>query len=262
MEGGRWEMNMSAESNGSYMTIEDLRKHEWSICWSGGKDSTATVILCHEYNIPIKEIIYVRMMYDENTPATIPVMTDFVDKAQKVFEGWGYKVRIEYGIETASNIAHKRFKRSKYPERNGKQYGVMGFMRGICKFTDVKQRTIRKLALSDYQMIGYAADETERLKLLDDKKQSIMVTLNISESEAFDICKRYNLLSPLYELGLGRDGCWFCPNAKTKEREMLRRDFPELIAEINKMIELCDYDINGLSAKNNWVKDFFKIDSN
>lgn len=239
-----------------YMSIEDLRKHEWSICWSGGKDSTATVILCHEYNIPIKEIIYIRMMYDENTPATIPVMTDFVDKAKNIFEGWGYKVRIEYGIETATDIAHKRFKRSKYPERNGKYYGVMGFMRGICKFTDVKQRTIRKIALSDYQMIGYASDEIERLKLLDDTKQSIMVTLNISESEAFDICKKYNLLSPLYELGLGRDGCWFCPNAKLKEREMLRKDFPELTTEIDKMIGLCDYDINGLSAKNNWVKDF------
>ena len=68
--------------------IEEMKQHEWSISWSGGKDSTATVILCHEYGIPIKEIIYVRMMYDEELPATLPVMTDFVDNAVKVFENW------------------------------------------------------------------------------------------------------------------------------------------------------------------------------
>ena len=39
------------------MNIEEMKQHEWSISWSGGKDSTATVILCHEYGIPIKERI-------------------------------------------------------------------------------------------------------------------------------------------------------------------------------------------------------------
>ena len=70
-----------------------MKQYEWSISWSGGKDSTATVILCHEYGIPIKEIIYVRMMYDEELPATLPVMTDSVDNAIKIFKSWGYKVR-------------------------------------------------------------------------------------------------------------------------------------------------------------------------
>ena len=47
------------------MNVEEMKNHEWSISWSGGKDSTATVILCHEYGIPIKEILYVKMMYGE-----------------------------------------------------------------------------------------------------------------------------------------------------------------------------------------------------
>lgn len=239
------------------MTIEEMRQHEWTISWSGGKDSTATIILCHEYEIPIKEIIYVRMMYDENTPATLPIMTEFVDRAKRIFEEWGYFVRIEHGIESAVEIANKKFKRSNCLDRNGKPYGVMGFMRGMCKFTDVKQRTLKKLALSGYQMIGYAVDETDRLKLLSETKQSIMVELNIMENETFDICRKYNLLSPFYDLGLSRDGCWFCPNAKEKEREMLRKDYPQLISEIDKMIELCDYDIKGLVARNNWVKDYY-----
>ena len=240
------------------MTIEEMREHEWTISWSGGKDSTATVILCHEYGIPIKEITYVRMMYDENTPATLPIMTEFVDRAKCIFEEWGYLVRIEYGIENAVEIANKKFKQSSCLERNGRPYGVMAFMRGMCKFTDVKQRTLSKLALSGYQMIGYAIDETDRLKLLSKTKQSIMVTLNIIENETFDICRKYNLLSPFYDLGLSRDGCWFCPNAKEEDRDMLRKKHPHLALEIDKMIELCDYDIKGLVARNNWVKDYFK----
>lgn len=239
------------------MPIEEMRQHEWTICWSGGKDSTATVILCHEYQVPIKEIVYVRMMYDDVTPATLPVMTNFVDSTKCVFEEWGYRVRIEYGIKTALENAQKRFKRSRHSERNGKPYGVMAFMRGMCTFTDVKQRTIGKLALSEYQMIGYASDETCRLKLLGDTKQSIMVTLGIKESDATDICKKYGLLSPLYELNVGRDGCWFCPNAKERERKMLRENYSELVSEIDKMIELCDYPIEGLCCRNNWVKDYF-----
>ena len=37
------------------MNIEEMKQHEWCISWSGGKDSTATVILSHEYGITIKE---------------------------------------------------------------------------------------------------------------------------------------------------------------------------------------------------------------
>ena len=50
------------------MSIDEMREHEWAVSWSGGKDSTATIILCHKYGIPIKRIVYVRMMYDEKTP--------------------------------------------------------------------------------------------------------------------------------------------------------------------------------------------------
>ena len=113
------------------MNIEEMKQHEWSISWSGGKDSTATVILCHEYGIPIKEIIYVRMMYDDTLPATLPVMTDFVDNAIKVFEGWGYNVKVVKSIKTAEQIVNTVYKRSKYPERNGKRYGISNFGRGF-----------------------------------------------------------------------------------------------------------------------------------
>ena len=96
------------------------------------------------------------------------------------------------------------------------------------------------------------------LTRLTDKKCSIMAQLGIKEQDTFDICRKYNLLSPLYDLGVKRDGCWFCPNACKKEREMLKAEHPELVRKVYDMIEMCDYDLYGIDKRNNWVADYFK----
>ena len=244
------------------MNIEEMKKHEWTISWSGGKDSTATVILCHEYRIPIKEIIYVRMMYDENLPATLPVMTDFVDNAINIFESWGYKVIIVKSIKTVKEIIESKYKRSMYEYKNGKPYGVTAFCRGFCNFTDVKKNTIKTVLNSEYEMIGYASDEVDRLHSLTDKKCSIMAELDIKEQDTFEICTNYNLLSPFYDLGFKRDGCWFCPNACKKQRQYIKEQFPQLAKKIYDMIEMCDYNIDALKSRNNWVADYFNNKEN
>lgn len=241
------------------MSIAEMREHEWIIAWSGGKDSTATIILCHLYRIPIKKIIYVRMMWDKDTPATLPVMTEFVDRAKEVFEGWGYPVEIIPSKKTAKELTEMVYYRSKYPQKNGKFYGITSFMRGFCKFTGIKQETIATLTSSnDYEMIGYASDEAERLSRLIDRKQSILVALGIKEQDTFPICSLYNLLSPLYELDIKRDGCWFCPNGAVRERALLKQSFPELVQEIRNMIEMCDYDLTPLASRNHWLQEYFK----
>jgi 3'-phosphoadenosine 5'-phosphosulfate sulfotransferase (PAPS reductase)/FAD synthetase len=242
------------------MSIEEMRKHEWVISWSGGKDSTVTIILCHKYGIPIKKIVYVRMMYNEDLPATLPVMVEFVDRAKEVFESWGYPVEIVKGVQTAQDFMNKVYFKSKYEYKNGNPYGVCAFCRGSCKFTGVKSATIKKCSSGavDYEMIGYASDEEERLIRLTDKKQSIMVTLGIKEADTFGLCTEYNLLSPLYGRGFGRDGCWFCPNAAKAERAYLVKNHPELIKEIVYMIEMCGYDVSTLSYRNHWVEDYYK----
>lgn len=243
------------------MTIEEMKQHEWIVSWSGGKDSTATIILMHEYNIPIKEIIYVRMMFNNELPATLPIMTNFVDASKKIFEDWGYKVSIVPSVRSAKDISEKVFYRSKYAEKNGKKYGLSNFMRGRCKMTGAKTDTIEKIlkekfSSETYEMIGYAADETKRLHRLTDHKCSIMVELGIKEAETFDICRKYNLLSPLYDLGITRDGCFFCPNAKKLERDYIHENYPELIDLIYELIEQMDYRCSKLPST--WIDDYVK----
>ena len=240
------------------MTIDEMRNHEWSVSSSGGKDSTATIILMHETNIPINEINYVRMMYDENLPATLPIMTDFVDKTKIIFEEWGYKVNIIPSVKTARDCIKKVYYKSKNAHKNGNCYGITAFMRGHCKMTGVKQQTLKKVGASEYEMIGYACDEVKRIHRLSEKKCSIMCELNVTESDAMKICEKYNMKSPLYDLGLTRDGCWFCPNAGKREREFLTQYYPELYEKIINMIEMTKYDLYSLKSRNTWLGEYFR----
>ena len=63
--------------------------------WSGGKDSTASIILAHEHNEPLDLIIFSEVMFDENISGELPEHIDFIkNKAIPVFESWGYEVKI------------------------------------------------------------------------------------------------------------------------------------------------------------------------
>lgn len=204
-----------------FMPLEEMREHEWDVSWSGGKDSTATIIKMREKGIPIRKITYVRMMWDENLPATLPVMTDFVDHAAEIIRGWGYDLQIIPSWQSAKEIAEKIIEHPKKEmRRKGHHGGIAQFLRGSCRFSGVKIETIKRNSIKDaWEMIGYCIDETSRIHRLGGKKQSILCTLGITEVECFDICEEYGLLSPLYALNTGRDGCWFCPNTSKRERE-------------------------------------------
>lgn len=51
---------------------------------------------------------------------------------------------------------------------------------------------------------------------------------------AYDLCKKYDLLSPIYDF-TKRGGCWFCPNARDSELRHLRNNHKGLWA---KLLEL------------------------
>lgn len=213
----------------------------------------------HENNIPIDSIVYVRMMFDDDTPATLPIMTDFVDGTIKRLNEWGYDVKVVKSKRTAFELSEKIYNRSKYKASNGAKYGISAFCRGACCFQAEKPKAINSVEKADYKMIGYAADETDRIVRLGGGKQSIMVALEINENETFDICRKYNMLSPLYDTGVGRDGCFFCPNAGKLERMLLKAEHPEMVKKIYEMIDkTCCQSVMRLKNRNNWIKDYLE----
>ena len=48
--------------------------------WSGGKDSTASIILAHIHHLPITEIVFCEVMFDKsrNISGEIPEHIDFI----------------------------------------------------------------------------------------------------------------------------------------------------------------------------------------
>ena len=94
---------------------------------------------------------------------------------------------------------------------------------------------------------------------MDGHKISLLAKYQYTEKMAYDLCKRYNLLSPQYEVAQ-RNGCWFCPNRTTQTMAEFKQQYPELWNELlelgktpnkvspcfkyNKTIEEVDKEIN------------------
>ena len=131
--------------------------------------------------------------------------------------------------------------KSKIPERNGKYSGWL--IGGKCSANrDLKIAPVRnyfkKLDLTgtDYtQYIGIALDEPKRLKRLKGSNRiSLLARFGFTEQMAYDLCKEYGLLSPIYNFSR-RGGCWFCPNQGYAELTHIKMEYPELWEELRKL---------------------------
>lgn len=203
---------------------------------SGGKDSTASIILAHEHNEPLDLIIFSEVMFDKNISGELPEHIDFIkNKSIPVFESWGYEVKILHSDKTYLDCFH-------HIATKGKRVGQkLGFpMTGKCIINrDCKIAQIRKFLKEikePFIYIGIAVDEPIRMNRIADAgdKVSLLEKYGYTEHMALEICKKYDLLSPVYEYA-PRGGCWFCPNARYAELKHLRTNHPDLW---NKLLEL------------------------
>lgn len=210
--------------------------------WSGGKDSTASVILDHISGGPPSTIIFSEVMFDLNRGISgeLPEHIDFVkNKAKPLFESWGYKVEIVHSDMDYMRCFYHVISRSKHKERNGK-YSAWP-MGGRCRINScAKLKPIhdfyKQFAATEYtQYIGIAVNEPERLeRLKGTNKISLLEKYGYTEEMAYDLCKKYDLLSPTYEIAK-RGGCWFCPNQGYAVFAYVREKYPELWQELREL---------------------------
>ena len=202
--------------------------------WSGGKDSTASIILAHEHNEPLDLIIFSEVMFDENISGELPEHIDFIkNKAIPVFEGWGYEVRILRSEKTYLDCFYHEVKRSeKYKGmRQGFPRPKMCKINDRCKSSPLDKffKRIEKERYTKY--IGIAIDESKRMERIKSSSKENRISLlekyGYTEQMAFDLCKKYDLLSPIYSFA-PRGGWWFCPNARYAELKHLRTYHPDL----------------------------------
>lgn len=142
--------------------------------WSGGKDSTAAIILDHIHGLPPSTVVFCEVMYDRKhgISGELPEHIDFVKNvAIPKFQEWGFTVDVIHSeTDYLDNFFHVISK-----SRNGNNGKMRGFpLSGRCTINrDCKLKPIHDyykragLKPSEYtQYVGIAIDEPERLERL------------------------------------------------------------------------------------------------
>lgn len=222
-----------------------MEERKYICSCSFGKDSVATVILAHENNEPLDEIVYCEVMFDKDISGELPEHRNFIyNVAIPQFQEWGYKTTVLRSENTYIDLFRRIVFKSKTESRNGKMRGFPMSM-GCHMNSGAKIPPIRKYWKSKeeniVQYIGIAVDEPVRLERVanTDNQISLLQKYGYTELMAKQKCMQYGLLSPIYEF-TKRGGCFFCPNQKENELRHLRDNHRELW---DKLLELSKQDI-------------------
>lgn len=212
------------------------------LSWSGGKDSSVSIILCHENGISLDGIIFSEVMFDHsrNISGEDPEHIEWIyNTAIPIIERMGYPVKVLRSDKDYLSLFNTRICSSfKHPERIGKKAGWL--IGSMCSANDrLKMRPIREWRKSigeHEEIVGIAVDEVERLARLELKpnNRSVLAEYHVREADTFSICRRYGLLSPIYD-DEDRGGCWFCPNSSIKDFARLKKYHPELWEELENL---------------------------
>ena len=230
---------------------------------SFGADSTANVLLGMEHGEPPDEIVYCEVMFDKNISGEIPEHRDFIyETAIPFFESHGIKTHVVRGEKTFISCFYTKIGEKGADHNQGKIWAwpLCGrcFVQRDCKVRPMER--FERTAWGGEQIVklsGIAADEEARLlTMLGYGGVSLLEKHGKTQEDARQMCRKAGLLSPCYQFS-NRNGCWFCPNSKWRERRHLYDHHPDLWQallrlqrEPNKVTELFDrnYTIDEIDA--------------
>lgn len=217
---------------------------------SGGKDSTAMLLMLLEHDEPVADIVFF------DTGWEFPQMYEHLERLER-FTGrkiTRLKPRLPIGVVTEKTPFDWLF--SEYPvvKRGTGRVHMIGRgwpapMRRWC--TGVKQGALRShllalthrqgVALPLRQCVGFAADEPERLDGPTKRDGAYYVQRyplmewGVTEADALAYCRKRGFTwGGLYE-SFRRVSCFCCPLQGLDELRTLRRDFPDLWQRMLKM---------------------------
>ena len=206
------------------------------VCWSGGKDSTGTILCAKERGIPIDQIVFSEVYYDlaRGISGEHPEHMAFILRCKAQFEAWGYPVTIVHAKKDyLTNFYHYITRGS--TEHIGKHYGFclpkQCSIKRDCKLAPIQQFLQHAYPDGYCSLVGICADEPKRLaSLTRTGGVSLLAHYGYTQADTRDLCERYDMLSPVYDLSK-RGGCWFCPWATYEEHQRLYLRCPSLFQE-------------------------------
>jgi 3'-phosphoadenosine 5'-phosphosulfate sulfotransferase (PAPS reductase)/FAD synthetase len=208
-------------------SVENDLKH--IVSFSGGKDSTAMLLLLLEQNKPIDEVVF----FDAGS-WDFPEMRHHIDKVEKYT-----------GVKITRLQAQKSFDYWMFEHlvENGKNKGRAGYGFPSVKLrwcTREKIRTINNYISNNYKTIstyiGYAFDEQWRANKNKDKSNIYpLIESEISENQTLAMCYNYGFTwDGLYE-HFRRVSCWCCPLQRISELRKLYNLYPDLWKKLEDM---------------------------
>lgn len=201
------------------------------VSFSGGKDSTAMLLMMLERGEPVDYILWC------DTGLEFPQMYDHIEKV-------GRYIGEKYGKHITRLVAEKPF--SYYllekEKTRGKNKGCKGYRWPSAKnrwCTGVlKREPVRKFLQAhgwrraDVNMyIGIAADEPRRIR----DECYPLYDWGITERQALEYCHAHGFnWGGLYD-DRERLSCWICPLQRAHDLKLLYRDFPELWKKLKRL---------------------------
>lgn len=204
---------------------------------SFGKDSMATLILAAEQGIPIDRVMYCDIRFNDEISGEHPLMAEWIPKAEQIL-----KERFGITVDHAFSRTYLDwfFKKNHRGNHIGDMHGFPHILSAWCNTILKIQAINRYLSQFNKQQtitfVGIAFDEPKRWERMRAKEteihkyRSLLVEQKLTEQDAFRICEKYELLSPIYksEDGIYRGGCWFCPKQSLADLYSLWKNYPEL----------------------------------
>ncbi len=171
---------------------------------SFGKDSMALLIKIKEMNLPVDEVIFCDIKFSDEISGEMPLMAEWIPTAEKI-------LLEKFNIKVTHLTAKKNFIQQFYTiKRKGKHIGdnygfpyvIRAWCNGRLKLDPIKNY-LKTINSPIVEYIGIAKDEPKRLTRYkeletDNHKYITLADFDISEEETFNICKEYDLLSPIY----------------------------------------------------------------
>lgn len=197
--------------------------------FSGGKDSTAMLLMMLERGMQVDEIIFC------DTGKEFPQMYDHIKKVEEYI---GRKVTV---LKAEKSFEHYMFEHQLSNGRKG--YGWARMWVRWC--TRILKQEITKNYLKNIgeytEYIGIAADEPKRHKNIRKNTVHPLFEWGITEAEALQYCydKGFDW-DGLYE-EFGRVSCWCCPLQSLKACKTLYLNHPELWQELRRMDNRVEY---------------------
>lgn len=202
---------------------------------SGGKDSTAMLLMLLSANRPIDYIVFA------DTGKDFPQMRTHIDKLTKYIKAAYPSAPPIITLKAAESFDYLMFEHVKTKGKHQGQCGY-GWATMLARWCTAKLKTavIDKFCKSldgDYMhYIGIAADEPKRLRP-DPRKCYPLADWGITEKSALQYCYECGFdWGGLYE-HFDRVSCWCCPLKNLRELKTLWKYYPDLWAELRQMDE-------------------------